>query len=123
MPLKFETHMFLPWLIFPLPAIGRSSFAAATACLAAALMLQIARQPDKQGYLADSEGAGTFPAVVELHGCAGMPDTTRRKANVFWLAPLACGRRTHPHTWRRLAAPERKAGLGRGFLCYSLIIG
>ena len=32
-----------------------------------------------QGYLAKPEGAGPFPAVVALHGCAGMPDTTKRK--------------------------------------------
>jgi dienelactone hydrolase len=32
-----------------------------------------------QGYLAKPEGAGPFPAVVVLHGCAGMPDTTKRK--------------------------------------------
>jgi dienelactone hydrolase len=32
-----------------------------------------------QGYLAKPEGAGPFPAVVGLHGCAGMPDTTKRK--------------------------------------------
>jgi len=25
-----------------------------------------------QGYLAKPEGAGPFPAVVALHGCAGM---------------------------------------------------
>ena len=32
-----------------------------------------------QGYLAKPEGAGPFPAVVGLHGCAGMSDTTKRK--------------------------------------------
>ena len=32
-----------------------------------------------QGYLAKPEGAGPFPAVIGLHGCAGMPDTTKRK--------------------------------------------
>src|SRR5438477_9343279 len=32
-----------------------------------------------QGYLAKPEGAGPFPAVIALHGCAGMPDTTKRK--------------------------------------------
>ena len=32
-----------------------------------------------QGYLAKPEGAGPFPAVVGLHGCAGMPDATKRK--------------------------------------------
>ncbi len=32
-----------------------------------------------QGYLAKPEGAGPFPAVVGLHGCGGMPDTTKRK--------------------------------------------
>ena len=32
-----------------------------------------------QGYLAKPEGVGPFPAVVGLHGCAGMPDTTKRK--------------------------------------------
>jgi dienelactone hydrolase len=32
-----------------------------------------------EGYLAKPEGAGPFPAVVALHGCAGMSDTTRRK--------------------------------------------
>ena len=32
-----------------------------------------------QGYLARPDGAGPFPAVVGLHGCAGMHDTTRQK--------------------------------------------
>jgi dipeptidyl aminopeptidase/acylaminoacyl peptidase len=32
-----------------------------------------------QGFLAKPEGAGPFPAVIGLHGCAGMPDTTKRK--------------------------------------------
>jgi dienelactone hydrolase len=32
-----------------------------------------------QGYMAKPEGAGPFPAVIGLHGCAGMPDTTKRK--------------------------------------------
>ena len=32
-----------------------------------------------QGYLARPEGAGPFPAVIGLHGCGGMPDTTKRK--------------------------------------------
>src|SRR6516164_10315582 len=32
-----------------------------------------------QGYLAKPEGAGPLPAVIALHGCAGMPDTTKRK--------------------------------------------
>jgi dienelactone hydrolase len=32
-----------------------------------------------QGYLAKPEGAGPFPAVIVLHGCAGMADTTKRK--------------------------------------------
>jgi dienelactone hydrolase len=32
-----------------------------------------------EGYLAKPEGAGPFPAVVGLHGCAGMSDTTKRK--------------------------------------------
>ena len=32
-----------------------------------------------QGYLAKPQGAGPFPAVIGLHGCAGMPDTTKRK--------------------------------------------
>jgi dienelactone hydrolase len=32
-----------------------------------------------QGYLAKPEGAGPFPAVIGLHGCAGMPGTTKRK--------------------------------------------
>jgi dienelactone hydrolase len=31
-----------------------------------------------QGYLARPEGAGPFPAVVGLHGCAGMHDTTKQ---------------------------------------------
>jgi len=31
------------------------------------------------GYLAKPEGAGPFPAVIGLHGCAGMPGTTQRK--------------------------------------------
>src|SRR5258708_7950992 len=32
-----------------------------------------------QGYMAKPEGAGPFPAVIGLHGCGGMPDTTKRK--------------------------------------------
>src|SRR5215468_12302591 len=32
-----------------------------------------------QGYLAKPEGAGPFPAVIGLHGCAGMFDMTKRK--------------------------------------------
>ena len=32
-----------------------------------------------QGYLARPDGAGPFPAVIVLHGCAGMHDTTRQK--------------------------------------------
>jgi dipeptidyl aminopeptidase/acylaminoacyl peptidase len=32
-----------------------------------------------EGYLARPDGAGPFPAVVGLHGCAGMHDTTRQK--------------------------------------------
>src|SRR5215467_5970867 len=32
-----------------------------------------------QGYLAKPEGAGPFPAVIGLHGCAGMHDTTKQK--------------------------------------------
>jgi dienelactone hydrolase len=32
-----------------------------------------------EGYLAKPEGAGPFPAVVGLHGCAGMHDTTRQR--------------------------------------------
>jgi dienelactone hydrolase len=32
-----------------------------------------------QGYLAKPEGAGPFPAVIGLHGCAGMRGTTKRK--------------------------------------------
>ena len=32
-----------------------------------------------QGYLAKPDGAGPFPAVIALHGCGGMPDTTKRK--------------------------------------------
>jgi dienelactone hydrolase len=31
-----------------------------------------------QGYLARPEGTGPFPAVVGLHGCGGMPETTKR---------------------------------------------
>jgi len=31
-----------------------------------------------QGYLAKPEGAGPFPAVIGLHGCAGMTDATKR---------------------------------------------
>jgi poly(3-hydroxybutyrate) depolymerase len=30
-----------------------------------------------QGNLAKPDGAGPFPAVIVLHGCAGMHDTTR----------------------------------------------
>jgi dienelactone hydrolase len=32
-----------------------------------------------QGYLARPDGAGPFPAVVGLHGCAGMHDTTKQR--------------------------------------------
>jgi dienelactone hydrolase len=32
-----------------------------------------------QGYLAKPDGAGPFPAVIGLHGCAGMHDTTKQK--------------------------------------------
>jgi len=32
-----------------------------------------------QGYLARPDGAGPYPAVVALHGCAGMHDTTKQK--------------------------------------------
>jgi hypothetical protein len=32
-----------------------------------------------QGYLAKPEGAGPFPAVIGLHGCAGMHETTKQR--------------------------------------------
>src|SRR6476659_5674732 len=32
-----------------------------------------------QGYLAKPEGAGPFPAVIGLHGCAGMHEATKQK--------------------------------------------
>jgi dienelactone hydrolase len=32
-----------------------------------------------QGYLAKPDGAGPFPAVVVLHGCGGMHETTRQR--------------------------------------------
>jgi dienelactone hydrolase len=32
-----------------------------------------------QGYLAKPDGAGPFPAVVGLHGCAGMHDATKQR--------------------------------------------
>jgi dienelactone hydrolase len=32
-----------------------------------------------QGHLAKPEGAGPFPAVVGLHGCAGMHETTKQR--------------------------------------------
>jgi dienelactone hydrolase len=32
-----------------------------------------------RGYLAKPEGTGPFPAVIGLHGCAGMPDATKQK--------------------------------------------
>jgi dienelactone hydrolase len=32
-----------------------------------------------QGYLAKPDGAGPFPAVIVLHGCAGMHEATRQK--------------------------------------------
>jgi dienelactone hydrolase len=32
-----------------------------------------------QGYLARPDGAGPFPAVIGLHGCAGMHDTTKQR--------------------------------------------
>lgn len=32
-----------------------------------------------QGYLTKPEGAGPFPAVIGLHGCSGMSDTTKQK--------------------------------------------
>ena len=31
------------------------------------------------GYLAKPDGAGPFPAVIGLHGCAGMHDTTKQR--------------------------------------------
>jgi dienelactone hydrolase len=31
------------------------------------------------GYLAKPDGAGPFPAVIVLHGCAGMHDTTKQR--------------------------------------------
>src|SRR5262245_12010743 len=34
---------------------------------------------DIHGYLAKHGGAGPLPAVIGVHGCAGMPDTTKRK--------------------------------------------
>ena len=40
-----------------------------------------------QGYVAKPEGANPFPAVIGLHGCAGMPDATKQKlvdALVAW---------------------------------------
>jgi dienelactone hydrolase len=32
-----------------------------------------------QGYLAKPDGAGPFPTIVGLHGCAGMHDTTKQR--------------------------------------------
>ncbi|MET0567794.1 MAG: dienelactone hydrolase family protein [Hyphomicrobiaceae bacterium] len=32
-----------------------------------------------QGYLAKPDGAGPFPAVIGLHGCAGMHEATKQK--------------------------------------------
>jgi dienelactone hydrolase len=32
-----------------------------------------------EGYLAKPDGAGPFPAVIGLHGCAGMHDTTKQR--------------------------------------------
>src|SRR4051812_7766374 len=32
-----------------------------------------------QGHLAKPDGAGPFPAVIGLHGCAGMHDTTKQR--------------------------------------------
>lgn len=32
-----------------------------------------------QGYLAKPDGAGPYPAVIGLHGCAGMHDTTKQR--------------------------------------------
>src|SRR6266436_5018869 len=32
-----------------------------------------------QGYLARPDGTGPFPAVVGLHGCAGMHDATKQR--------------------------------------------
>ena len=32
-----------------------------------------------QGYLAKPDGVGPFPAVIGLHGCAGMHDTTKQR--------------------------------------------
>jgi dienelactone hydrolase len=38
-----------------------------------------------QGYLAKPEGAGPFPAVIGLHGCARMHDTTKQRlTDVAW---------------------------------------
>ena len=48
-----------------------------------------------QGYLAKPEGAGPFPAVVGLHGCAGMRGTTKRKLvdELCWLGLRRSARR------------------------------
>jgi dienelactone hydrolase len=39
-----------------------------------------------QGYMAKPEGAGRFPAVIVMHGCAGMHDTTKQKLVVELVA-------------------------------------
>src|ERR1044072_7345943 len=36
-----------------------------------------------QGYLAKPDGAGPFPAVIGLHSCGGMHDTTKQKIAVI----------------------------------------
>ena len=40
-----------------------------------------ARMPDIQGYLTRPKGQGTFPAVVLLHSCLGLPADKRSLAN------------------------------------------
>src|SRR5262245_34681744 len=49
-----------------------------------------------QGYLAKPEGAGPFPAVIGLHGCAGMPGTTSVHHS-FYYPELQPGRTMFGH--------------------------
>lgn len=52
----------------------------------------LARPPAEiiSGYLTRPEGAGPFPAIVQLHGCAGLPKALREgTAEHFWAQRLA----------------------------------
>ena len=56
--------------------LERVEFESASQRLLSGLVIQGARI---QGDLAKPDGAGPFPAVIGLHGCAGMHDTTKQR--------------------------------------------